>query len=234
MKKSEKKKAEKKMEKKLAKKAIKKEEKKKEKGKKDSKKGKISKKLVEYVESNILPRYDSDKIDTAHKRSHVETVIKNALDIVEDLGVKANLDMIYTIAAYHDIGLLKGRKYHHTYSKVYVLKDRFLKKFFDQDQLMIIADAVEDHRSSNEFEPRSIYGKIVSDADRCVEQAMVRALRYNKGNYEDAIKHVLKKYNKDMKFRIIEGRAVEKRIEKLHYNVGKLELVLQTEEYKPI
>lgn len=45
-------------------------------------------------------------------------------------------------------------------------RDENLKKFFSDEELKIIKEAIEDHRASSNHEPRSIYGKIVSTADR--------------------------------------------------------------------
>ena len=47
-----------------------------------------------------------------------------------------------------------------------VRKNKELKRFYDEKTIELIAQAVEDHSSHLEYEPRSIYGKIVADADR--------------------------------------------------------------------
>ena len=53
-----------------------------------------------------------------------------------------------------------------------------MKKFFKEEQRKIIAEAIVDHRASLEYEARSIYGKIVSSADREISvQNMLRAKR---------------------------------------------------------
>ena len=44
--------------------------------------------------------------------------------------------------------------------------DNNLRKFFTEEDIAIMAEAVEDHRASLGYEPRSVYGKIVSSADR--------------------------------------------------------------------
>lgn len=41
-----------------------------------------------------------------------------------------------------------------------------LKQFFTDEQIKIMSEAVYDHRTSLEYEPRTIYGKIVSSVDR--------------------------------------------------------------------
>ena len=52
-----------------------------------------------------------------------------------------------------------------------------MKNYFTNDQVKIIKEAIEDHRASLEYEPRSIYGKIVSSADRntSVEMSLKRS-----------------------------------------------------------
>ncbi len=41
-----------------------------------------------------------------------------------------------------------------------------MKDFFDDEQRIIIKEAIEDYRATLEYEPRSDYGKIISSADR--------------------------------------------------------------------
>ena len=66
-------------------------------------------------------------------------------------------------------------------------------------------EAIEDHRASSDYEPRSIYGKIVSSADRnnTVEQCLERSYYYgkrlepnasDKELYERAFLHLNKKF----------------------------------------
>ena len=61
--------------------------------------------LREYIEQNIIPRYNN--FDKAHQREHVLMVIQQSLELAEKLGM--DTDMAYTIAAYHDTGLCEGR-----------------------------------------------------------------------------------------------------------------------------
>lgn len=61
----------------------------------------VSLDLMEFVEQNILPRYNS--FDKAHRLSHVNHVIKQSLELALKCG--ADINMAYTIAAYHDLGL---------------------------------------------------------------------------------------------------------------------------------
>ncbi len=61
-------------------------------------------------------------------------------------------------------------------------KDENLNRFFNKEELKIIKEAIEDHRSSSKNNPRSIYGKIVSSADRnnTIEDCLLRTYTYGK------------------------------------------------------
>lgn len=73
-----------------------------------------------YVETNIIPCYDS--YDKAHSRSHILTVINQSMELFRKLSAKGehgpdglplSPDMVYVIAAYHDLGVCEGREMHH-------------------------------------------------------------------------------------------------------------------------
>ena len=137
--------------------------------------------LVEFVESKILPRYAS--FDKAHNTEHVVRVIRRAMELA--LKVGADLNMVYVIAAYHDLGMSGQRAVHHIEGGRILYTDARLKKWFSQDQLKIMKEAVEDHRASASRAPRSIYGKIVAEADRDMEPNTVfrRAVQFGLSNY---------------------------------------------------
>ena len=118
--------------------------------------------LVEFVETQILPQYAA--FDKAHNMEHVTRVIRRSLDLARQTG--ADLDMAYVIAAYHDLGLSGPRAIHHLTSGKILMADARLKRWFSKEQLQLMKEAVEDHRASASRSPRSIYGKIVAEADR--------------------------------------------------------------------
>ena len=139
--------------------------------------------LREYIESAILPLYEA--FDPAHQYAHAKAVIEASLKYAAML--HADSEMAYTIAAYHDIGLSEGREHHHTVSARMMLADRRLREWFDEAQLGIMAEAVEDHRASNRHEPRSVYGRIVAEADRQIEPLTIirRTIQYSLSHYPD-------------------------------------------------
>lgn len=154
-----------------------------------------------YVENEIIPLYDA--FDAGHRRDHVTMVVEQSLELAQYYEV--NVDMVYVIAAYHDIGLKAGRKQHHIVSGEIVKADVKLREWFDEYQIEIMAEAVTDHRASNDHEPRSIYGKIVAEADRVIDSEIIvrRTIQYGlthyphlnkEGHYNRFVEHMKEKY----------------------------------------
>ena len=157
--------------------------------------------LREYIETEIIPRYDA--FDGAHRRDHVGYVIDESLKLAEHYGLDRN--MVYTVAAYHDTGLAVDRKTHHLESGRILRSDELLKRWFSPEQIEIMAQAVEDHRASNNSEPRSIYGKIVAEADRQIDSLTIirRTISYGLSHYPEldreghwlrTLEHIREKY----------------------------------------
>lgn len=172
--------------------------------------GLVSEEVAAYVEREIFPRYDTEN---GHGLRHIQDVIRRSLGFAERINrgeIKttaadfANLpealatgqveyDMSYVVAAFHDLGRLKSDKLHHLVSAAYLLDDDFVTGYFDRDRLRVMADAVMDHRASNPLDPLTIYGRIVSSADRDTDcQYMLkRAYDYMRHKYqgedEDAV-----------------------------------------------
>ena len=143
----------------------------------------MNQECVDYIESEILPRYTS--FDKAHQNDHVERVIQESLHLAQYYEV--NPDMVYVIAAYHDVGLVEGRERHHLVSGCLLQADRKLRYWFSEEEIRLMKEAVEDHRASNRHEPRSIYGKIVSEADRVIdaETTFRRTVQYGLSHYPE-------------------------------------------------
>lgn len=166
---------------------------------------KINDDLRNYIEENIFPEYL--KNEPAHNIKHIKYVINRSFkfaDTIPDI----NYDMVYTIAAYHDIGHHIDSKKHEIISGEIMSKDENLKKFFSNEELKIIKEAIEDHRASSNHEPRSIYGKIVSTADRnnTVEACLRRSYTYGRKLepdstdeelFERAYKHLTMKFGEN-------------------------------------
>ena len=141
---------------------------------------KISKEIKQYIETNVIPQYN--KNEKGHGIEHINYVIRRSFELIEQNNLEVNEDMVYVIAAYHDIGHHIDSKKHEIISADMMSRDENLKIFFSTEQLKLIKEAIEDHRASSDHEPRSIYGKIVSSADRnnTVEQCLERSFYYGK------------------------------------------------------
>ena len=162
----------------------------------------IQPQLKAYIEQDILPRYDH--FDAAHQRNHAEEVIERSLDLSKHYDV--NKDMVYAIAAYHDTGLCEGRDTHHLVSGRIIREDKKLRDWFTEDQIEAMAQAAEDHRASSGHEPRTIYGKIVAEADRLIspEKVIRRTIQFGlnhnpeldqEGQFQRFKAHLLEKYS---------------------------------------
>lgn len=121
--------------------------------------------IMDFVEKQILPKYNA--FGESHGLRHVTRVIRNSLKLVPVTG--ADIDMVYVIAAYHDLGMSGPRAIHHITSGKILQADSRLKRWFNKEQIKIMKEAVEDHRASSSRQPRSIYGKIVAEADRDID-----------------------------------------------------------------
>jgi len=144
--------------------------------------------LQAYVEAEILPRYTH--FDKAHQLDHIETVIRQSAalyDMLSAQGVALDPDMVYTIAAYHDLGIVNGRENHHTDSGIILMADPVLPRYFTEEQRITMKEAVEDHRASSKNAPRSIYGRIVAEADRQIDPytIVVRTVQYGLEHYPE-------------------------------------------------
>ena len=139
--------------------------------------------LQAYIESAIFPRYKG--FDPAHRTDHALQVIAESLKLAKHYVVDKR--MVYAIAAYHDIGLCEGREHHHLVSGRLVREDKNLRKWFTEEEIEVMAQAVEDHRASLDHAPRSIYGRIVAEADRLIEPmtVLLRTVQYGLSHYPE-------------------------------------------------
>ena len=139
--------------------------------------------LVSFIETNILPRYAD--FGRSHGINHVQRVISRSLLLARKVG--ADINMASAIAAYHDIGMSGPRAIHHITGGKILAADQRLRKWFSTEQIKMMREAVEDHRASTSHAPRSIYGKIVAEADRDLEPETVfrRTVQFGLENYPE-------------------------------------------------
>ena len=94
---------------------------------------------------------------------------------------------------------------YHIHSGEILMADERLREWFTEQQLLIMRDAVEDHRASGKNPPRTIYGAIVAESDRQIDpETVIRrtmafsAKMYPDGDFETLYQrtkaHLLEKY----------------------------------------
>lgn len=179
--------------------------------------------LVEFVETKILPQYA--EFDRAHNMEHVTRVIRNSLALARTTG--ADINMVYVVAAYHDLGMSGPRAIHHITGGKILMQDMRLRKWFSESQIKIMKEAVEDHRASASHAPRSMYGKIVAEADRDIDPDVVlrRTVQFGLANYPEKSRdeqwsrfceHLENKYSANGYIRLwIPGSENEKKLKAL-------------------
>ncbi len=161
----------------------------------------MNRELEAYVEKEIIPRYRG--FDKAHREDHVRSVIAQALEFARLYG--ADEDMVYAAAAFHDTGLAVDRDTHHLESGKIIRADKKLLALFTPEQVETIAQAAEDHRASSKNAPRSIYGRIIAEADRFIEPETIirRTIQFGlshyperdrEGHWERTLEHLREKY----------------------------------------
>lgn len=159
----------------------------------------VRKDLLKFINEEIKPIYKT--FDKAHNLSHFNYVVNNCVEYGKALlqkEISLDLEIAYVVGAMHDIGISKGREGHAKSSGQMVRNESKLKSFFNQETIEIIAQAVEDHSSHLEYEPRNIYGKIVADADRNNSAYLVfsRPIKYGikHESYRDRESHINRVY----------------------------------------
>ena len=143
----------------------------------------IRESLRRYIYNEVIPRYAA--FDKAHREDHALTVIERALSMGRQYDI--NEEMLLTAAACHDLGLAVDRKTHHQESGRIIREDKRLSEWFSPEQIETIAQAAEDHRASAKTLPRSIYGRLVAEADRLIvpETIIRRTVLFGLSNYPE-------------------------------------------------
>lgn len=179
--------------------------------------------LGEYLFLEILPRYAA--FDAAHRQDHALAVLRRSLQLGRTYGARP--EMLCVVALFHDLGLCAGRQEHHLTSGRILRADPQLPRWFSPGDIELMAQAAEDHRASALHEPRSLYGRIVAEADRLIDPQLImeRTLQYGLAHYpelspdghvERALAHLREKYGPRGYLRLwIPGSDNERRLRQL-------------------
>lgn len=147
----------------------------------------INKDLENYIETEIFPQYE--KNDSGHSLEHIDYVMKRCFKFAEQFK-NIDFNMLYTIATFHDIAHHIDKKNHEKLSAEIFYNDKKMKEFFSESERNLIKEAIEDHRASSTYEPRSDYGKIISSADRStdIDDFLRRTHAYTLKHFPDSTK----------------------------------------------
>ena len=139
--------------------------------------------LQAFVRGEILPRYEA--FDPGHRRDHAEAVISQALELAQYYDVDP--EILYVAAAYHDLGIVEGREMHHLVSGRIIRADLRLQEWLSPEAIELAAQAAEDHRASSTHAPRTLYGRIIAEADRLIDPETVirRTVEYGFSHYPE-------------------------------------------------
>lgn len=123
--------------------------------------------------------------DRAHGQEHIRQVIKKSMFLAEKMD--ADEEMVYVIAAYHDLGMKVSRVEHGFHSARILESDIWLPRWFTGEQRQIMAQAVEDHSKSLGRAPRSLYGKIIYQADMIFDAEIIvkRSILFGVAYYQE-------------------------------------------------
>ena len=176
--------------------------------------------IQKFVFDEIVPKYAG--FDPAHKEDHALTVIEQAMLLMDRMSARRAVqneetasnwqevperEMLFIAAACHDLGLVNGRERHHLDSGIIIRNDPRLRQWFTEEDIETIAQAAEDHRASGKSAPRSIYGKIVAEADRVIDGETIirRTIQFGFTHYPSldreahikrAVEHLREKYGR--------------------------------------
>ena len=161
----------------------------------------VRKDLKEYIVENIFPEYD--KNDGGHNIAHILEVIRRSFALNDTFKLGLDDNMMYAIASCHDWGKYEDHETHNLIAARNFMNDEGMKRFFNDEERKIIKEAIEDHRSSKEDEPRSVYGKLISSADRNtrIEIVFIRSFfvaheRMPETNIEEYLDYTIQRLSK--------------------------------------
>lgn len=162
---------------------------------------KIQKELLRYCVWSISQN------DIAHNLGHVFDVCSLGKKICGKLGFDERMTLlVYLGCLLHDIGCKYERKHHHLigYGLTYELIERYWPGEFTDEELLTIATAVLEHRSSNPNKPTNIISSVVSvadsgapDFDKYIKRAVqfrIKKKLCDDTLKEEVYKHLLEKF----------------------------------------
>lgn len=192
---------------------------------------------------NIIKNYTNN--DGGHNEEHILNVYKNAKYICSKIGYD-NLKLIKVIVYAHDLFTYQDRKNHHILAAKYIKNSSILPKFFNKNEINIMAKAVEEHRS--DLNQTTLESKILYDADKLdcyhsIGRMIERSIYFNINNiansitlYNDVYTHLKQKYLKNVRLHFDESYEFsdKKNIENILKNESIFKKYFEIEKEKII
>lgn len=110
---------------------------------------KINYELKQYVETEVLAKYDIE---------NVKKVINKTLNVAENFE-NVNYNMVYVIAAYQGIGYDINN--HTIINEISLLNDKGLGKYFNEEEIKIMANAIVKNKTDLDETPNNVYREIL-------------------------------------------------------------------------
>ena len=145
-----------------------------------------------------VPHHMIDIADPAENYS-VSRYAAQAAACVDDILARGKLPIVVGGTGLYIDSLIAGRTFADGTA------DTALRRWFDEEQIAAMRQAVEDHRASAGAPPRNLYGRIVAEADRLIEPMTIirRTVQYGlahypeldrEGHYARCMEHLQHKY----------------------------------------
>lgn len=136
-----------------------------------------------YISSKIIPMYKN--LDKAHGIEHIAYVINRSIKLAKVY--RLDINMMYCIAAFHDIGMIKNRLGHEILGAEILGTDNYINRFFSIHQIETMKSAINEHRASYKGAFTSVYSKAISEADRSFDIFLMtyRSIAYGMDKYPE-------------------------------------------------
>ena len=140
----------------------------------------INKELKHYIEKKVFPMYAMGTEE--HNLMHIYQLINNSLKIARER--RANLNMIFLLAAYNDIAPLLG-------TKISIKYDMALKQWFTEEEIQVMEEILnqkeveeieilEDSYDKHKIAPMiKVYKSILQLADKNIQSEKTLGLSNN-------------------------------------------------------
>lgn len=123
----------------------------------------VNPELKNYITEKYFSEYD--KNDKGHGLAHMFEVVRRSFSLNDTFKLCLDNNMIYLIATMHDVGKHIDSDNHAKVSADIFYQDENFRRFFTDEERVIMKEAIEDHGHAKD-EARSVYGRLVSSADR--------------------------------------------------------------------